>query len=560
MKQAKLREKFKKTSTLLARYNEKIQALEKLKDLTPEDCETWQNQANTVENKTKDLANAEADFQEQTRILNENEAQHKRLEQKNATHDAELLKITKLQEKASDVIQKKKEQELNQATSNLLFKWGTVGFVGLVIALIFILISDPGAPTLLIVIMGVVITIIPGVEVVFIIRMKRFHGMEAEILRLYLDEGISAENHNLDAIFEQGRQRLLTLDKEKQEYMVIHEKFQTASTKKESARQLTDSCRAMISDATSMIQQIQERMGQPTLKAFKDGLEQKTKLTAELNATKVSLEEIFPPASIAEDKWAAELKTLEDFKDKAVGTEYLEEKEHELLHNHTKFNDLKAEISKKLLAARAQLDTINETFQTLFPNASQACPSIAALTALIPIYEQARQAVKEQYHSGLKAVEILEEILKEEQEKIGQLVASTNAAKYYSAITQTPWKSVNWNTAESTIVLEPETGLPLKIEQLSAGSQDQIYFCIRIGLMEKLLDGEPGILILDEAFLRSDPDRLSQQMQILEDFVRLGWQIFYFTAKSEIKHWAEGRVGINFVNMIPNNSFGSEQA
>ena len=72
-------------------------------------------------------------------------------------------------------------------------------------------------------------------------------------------------------------------------------------------------------------------------------------------------------------------------------------------------------------------------------------------------------------------------------------------------------------------------------EKLSGGAYDQLYLSIRLALGEKLLKGKKGFFIMDDPFIKADPDRLQRQIETLKKISELGWQIMYFSAKGEIK-------------------------
>ncbi len=58
-------------------------------------------------------------------------------------------------------------------------------------------------------------------------------------------------------------------------------------------------------------------------------------------------------------------------------------------------------------------------------------------------------------------------------------------------------------------------GRILGIEQVSAGTQDQIYLALRLAIMDCLSPDEKLPLILDDAFARYDEDRLAQILKVL---------------------------------------------
>jgi len=82
----------------------------------------------------------------------------------------------------------------------------------------------------------------------------------------------------------------------------------------------------------------------------------------------------------------------------------------------------------------------------------------------------------------------------------------------------------------------------LPAESLSSGAYDQLYFAIRLGLGQKLLDNQAGFFILDDPFIKSDQKRLRQQLDMLLNFSKNGWQIIYFSAKNEVRDYLENKV------------------
>ena len=78
-------------------------------------------------------------------------------------------------------------------------------------------------------------------------------------------------------------------------------------------------------------------------------------------------------------------------------------------------------------------------------------------------------------------------------------------------------------------------GSLLDAEKLSGGAYDQLYLSIRIALGSKLLRDGKGFFIMDDPFVKADPERIRKQISILKEIAATGWQIIYFSAKGEIK-------------------------
>jgi len=77
-----------------------------------------------------------------------------------------------------------------------------------------------------------------------------------------------------------------------------------------------------------------------------------------------------------------------------------------------------------------------------------------------------------------------------------------------------------------------------------------LYFAIRLALGEELLQGDKGFFILDDPFIKSDIHRLGEQMKMLRDVSGRGWQIIYFSAKSEVLDELTNDINENRIQLI----------
>ncbi|MFP6664832.1 MAG: AAA family ATPase [Deltaproteobacteria bacterium] len=82
--------------------------------------------------------------------------------------------------------------------------------------------------------------------------------------------------------------------------------------------------------------------------------------------------------------------------------------------------------------------------------------------------------------------------------------------------------------ADGGLAVERDDGSRLPAEALSRGARDQLALAVRLALVRRLL-GEPGFLVLDDAFLTSDAARREALAVAIADLASEGWQILYFT-------------------------------
>ncbi len=157
------------------------------------------------------------------------------------------------------------------------------------------------------------------------------------------------------------------------------------------------------------------------------------------------------------------------------------------------------------------------------------------LARLIEDLKKLANKIERDAEISRKALEIFNELHEEEEEKIADLFEpSGRTSQIFKEITEDRYQEVKYDNNEKTLKVKKDTE-ELTAEELSHATKQQLYLSARISLAEKLLGGEPGFFLMDEAFLPSDRERLTNQFQILQNLVGEGWQIIYLTAKKEVK-------------------------
>jgi uncharacterized protein YhaN len=150
----------------------------------------------------------------------------------------------------------------------------------------------------------------------------------------------------------------------------------------------------------------------------------------------------------------------------------------------------------------------------------------------------------------LEVMKIFEKIEAEEKEKVSELFGKESLiSKYFNEITEGLYEEVTFNQEIGKIEVKRKDGVILEAEKLSGGAYDQLYFSVRLALGGKLLKGKKGFFIMDDPFIKADPERLQRQIETLKKISKLGWQVIYFSAKSEIKDALKGDDTINYVEL-----------
>jgi uncharacterized protein YhaN len=201
-----------------------------------------------------------------------------------------------------------------------------------------------------------------------------------------------------------------------------------------------------------------------------------------------------------------------------------------------------------LAAAGATLDDLSDQIETMAASAEGISREIAHLVDAVTT-DQIDGEVQVLRESLLEArrdrdrMVVLAEIIRRAdrnfREKNDPDVIE-GAGAHLSAITRGRYVELIAPEADpsaSLRVIDPDSGSEVPVEYLSTGTREQVYFSLRLAIMDRLdAGGERLPVLVDEAFVNWDQDRRSQLMGVLQ---RLGEtrQVFVFTCHRE---WAEG--------------------
>lgn len=101
------------------------------------------------------------------------------------------------------------------------------------------------------------------------------------------------------------------------------------------------------------------------------------------------------------------------------------------------------------------------------------------------------------------------------------------AGAYLARLTSGRYRSVVLDD-DGRLAVERKDGTRFGSDALSRGARDQLALAVRLALVRRLL-GEPGFLVLDDAFLSSDASRREALANAIAELAQEGWQILYFT-------------------------------
>ena len=295
---------------------------------------------------------------------------------------------------------------------------------------------------------------------------------------------------------------------------------------------------------------------------FYNKLEQRKDLEGKREKYESHLQEFFGVDMKTVEQWQIELTNkYEKYRDMEVETvdNYSEiRREQEELHRKIE-EELPNQIeewNKKLSQHKMNLDSFarrqNELKLKEFKIIEENL-EINTIYQLEAFYQKTNDLIalidKDQELSII-ALEIFEEIEKEETERIIELFKNADISNLFKKITDSRYIDVIFTTEyekdKNYVTVKKSNGQTFLSNLLSLGTNDQLLFSIRFALAEKLLKGNFGFFLFDDAFITSDPRRLKNQFEILKYFAEKGWQIIYFSNKEEILNLFE----VNQINSI----------
>lgn len=149
--------------------------------------------------------------------------------------------------------------------------------------------------------------------------------------------------------------------------------------------------------------------------------------------------------------------------------------------------------------------------------------------------EEFIECLEETVESSVEVLEILEEMESEEEDEFNSLFdGESYAVEMFREATDGNYIDINYDKSSGTLKVERSDGEILEPQKLSQGTYDLLYMSIRLSLAQEII-GDPGFLILDNAFVHSDKKRVRKELEFLKKLEDGGWQIIYFTFREDVK-------------------------
>ena len=178
-----------------------------------------------------------------------------------------------------------------------------------------------------------------------------------------------------------------------------------------------------------------------------------------------------------------------------------------------------ARLSRQLAARRAEAEALSRQLASVSGRLAAMGDPLVLASSLSCMREEYEQLCDE-YDAIRLAGETLRDADEEIQRRFSPELGRV-ASGYMSAVTGGRYADVLINRDFSAMTRAQDEAVARNAEYLSAGTLDIMYLAVRLAVCELALpDGEPCPLILDDALVNLDDERLGQAMKLLEEIAR----------------------------------------
>lgn len=160
--------------------------------------------------------------------------------------------------------------------------------------------------------------------------------------------------------------------------------------------------------------------------------------------------------------------------------------------------------------------------------ALEASADVPRKAAAVASKEQELREAARRWRRAKLLKHVLEEAL-EELHKSKQPAVLRRAAESFSRVTGGRYVRIRQSLDEKQVEVVDADGRSVAAKELSRGTQEQLYLCLRLGLAAAFAD--QGIrlpLLMDDVLVNFDPERADAMAQVLADFAK-EQQVLLFT-------------------------------
>lgn len=232
----------------------------------------------------------------------------------------------------------------------------------------------------------------------------------------------------------------------------------------------------------------------------------------------------------------------------------------DLLREHPDLDDLVAQIAeaenageewladdRKLAVARARLEELSAAIEQMAASAEGITTEMVHLQQVVTtdqidgevaVLREALEETKRERDRKIVLAQIVRRADREFRERNDPDVIE-GAAQHLAAVTHGRYHQLvapDADPSASLRVIDPDSGREIEIAQVSTATREQVYFSLRLAIMDHLDSSDERLPILvDEAFVNWDPQRRVRVLDVLERLSE-SRQVFVFTCHPE---WAK---------------------
>lgn len=225
---------------------------------------------------------------------------------------------------------------------------------------------------------------------------------------------------------------------------------------------------------------------------------------------------------------------LQEFIDKDISYSYESEDEIE--------NELN-EKNKELLETEKSLKDIENDIKTLFLGSRE----LYLIEEDIINVKKEIQNQEENLEAIEIAMEVINEAFKDMQKNFGPIL-NTKVANYMSFLTCGKYTDIRVSENYNLSIGNEENNSLMVAELLSNGTWDQIYLSLRLALIDLIFGDEVVPIILDEAFVQYDDERMKRAIELLYS-LRERRQIIIFTCQKREVEYTKDYSDIKVINL-----------
>ncbi len=297
------------------------------------------------------------------------------------------------------------------------------------------------------------------------------------------------------------------------------------------------------------------------LDAFAELLERKESLASEIKTLQSLLQSHFASTgdrAIQGDPdysvWEEKVEKYAPYQDAAPGLSYDRSAVDQIRDKLTELEQHGEQLRTKQDEYRRELHDIENNYNQIMQYEGEGHLPCQTMADLEKTVEKLKRWIENQELNVAAArhtLSLLEEMEMEEEEKVSELFGPDSpVSSYFEKATGGRYRAVHFQGGDLPLRVVDSNGTSYDADALSGGAYDQLYFSIRLALGGRLLEGEKGFFILDDPFIKADPERLRTMLQMLHDICSDGWQIFYFSSKGEIKEALDHDLKAGLINEI----------